>query len=247
MTKQLLVSGGSLDFRILAPAHCRFAAISQPPPGALPTSGDALRRTVPRGERGWPNPSRPAAFDVTVPTPASRPNADDRLSRAPLAGVEGGDCIIEGCDIADVGAQSPVPHALDDLVQLRPIRLDDEIDCQTFRGSRLNRADDRHQRSSSPDQACGSLLDVTADEIENQVDTADVFQPVIREVDKLLCAKVDRLLAVGGASGADDVCAGFAGQLRHHRSNRAGRAVRKDGLPRLEAPVLEQALPGRKP
>src|SRR5207247_7359827 len=92
-------------------------------------------------------------------------------------------------------------------------------------------------------QACGPLLDVAADDIENQIESADVVQDVVVEVDELLRAKVERLLAVGGPSGADDVCAELACELRHHRPDCAGRAVRKDTLPRLKAAVLEQPLP----
>src|SRR6516162_9678681 len=58
-----------------------------------------------------------------------------------------------------------------------------------------------------------------------------------------LRAKVEHRLTVDLASGADDVGAGLARELRHHRPNCAGRAVRKDALPRLQAAVLEQSLP----
>ena len=59
-------------------------------------------------------------------------------------------------------------------------------------------------------QACGPLLDVAADDIEHQIDDADVFQRVVVEVDELLRAEVERLLTVGSASGADDVGAELA-------------------------------------
>ena len=66
---------------------------------------------------------------------------------------------------------------------------------------------------------------------------------VVLEVDELLRAEVERLLTVGGASGADDVGAGLSCELRHHRPDCAGRAVREDALPRLKTAVLEQSLP----
>src|ERR1700747_3674468 len=50
-------------------------------------------------------------------------NADDRLPGASLGRVEGGDGIVEGRDVADVGPQSSVPHPLDDLTQLGTIGL----------------------------------------------------------------------------------------------------------------------------
>ena len=106
-------------------------------------------------------------------------NADDRLPVASLGRVEGGDSIVEGRDVADVGPQSSVPHPLDDLTQLGTIGLDNEVDCQPVGGPRLGRPDDGHQGSSGPDQACGPLLDVSADDVEDQIDAADVFQRVV--------------------------------------------------------------------
>src|SRR3954451_16778875 len=170
-------------------------------------------------------------------------NADDRLPVASLRRVEGGDSIVEGRDVADVRPQSSVPHPLDDLTQLGTIGLDDEVDCQAVGGPRLGRPYDAHQGSSGPDQACGPLLDVSADDVEHQVDAADVFQGVVVEVDELVRAEVERLLAVGGAPGADDVGAGLSCELRNHRPDCAGRAVREDALPRLKVAVIEQSLP----
>src|SRR5215475_4748889 len=173
----------------------------------------------------------------------SRTNADDRLPRASLGRVEGGDGIVEGRDVADVRPQSSVPHPLDDLTQLGAIGFDNEVDRQAVGGPRLGRPDDGHQCSSVSNQACGPLLDVATDDIEHQIDAADVFQGVVVEVDELLRAEVERLLTVGRASGADDVGAGLARELRDHRTDCAGRAVREDALPRLKAAVLEQSLP----
>src|SRR2546423_15551779 len=100
-------------------------------------------------------------------------NADDRLPVASLGRVEGGDSIVEGRDVADIGPQSSVPHALDDLTQLGTIGLDDEVDCQAVGGPRLGRPYDGHQGSSGPDQACGPLPDGAADDLQHQVDAAD--------------------------------------------------------------------------
>src|SRR4051794_5436415 len=79
---------------------------------------------------------------------SSRTNADDRLPRAPLGRVEGGDGFVEGQDVADVRPQSSVPNPLDDLTQLDTIGLDDKVDREAFDGPRLARPDDGHQRSS---------------------------------------------------------------------------------------------------
>jgi hypothetical protein len=54
-------------------------------------------------------------------------------------------------------------------------------------------------RASGPDQSRGPLPDVAADDVERQVDGADVFQAVVLEVDKLLRAEVERRLTVAGA------------------------------------------------
>src|SRR3954451_9806347 len=127
----------------------------------------------------------------------------------PLGRVEGGDGIVECRDVADVGPQSSVAHALDDLTELSTIGLDDEVDCQAVGGPRLGRPDDGDQGSSRADQACGPLLDVSADDVEHQVDAADVLEGVVVEVDELLRAEVERRLTVGGPAGADDVGAGL--------------------------------------
>src|SRR6516165_2627 len=164
----------------------------------------------------------------------SRTNADDRLPRASLGRVQGGDGIVEGRDVADVRPQSSVPHPLDDLTQLGTIGLDNEVDRQAVGGPRLGRPDDGHQCSSGSNHACGPLLDVAADDIEYQIDAADVFQRVVVEVDELLRAEVERLLTVGRASGADDIRAGLSCELRHHRPDCAGRTVHEDALPRLK-------------
>jgi hypothetical protein len=174
----------------------------------------------------------------------SRTYANDRLPRASHGRVEGGDGVVEGRDGADVRPQPAVPHPLDDLTQLGAIGLDNEVDRQAVDRPRLGRSDDGNQRSARSNEARGSLPDIAADEIEHQIDSADVFEDVVVEVDKLLRAEVERLLTVGSASGADDVCAGLSGKLRHYRPDCAGRAVREDALPRLKAAVLEQSLTG---
>src|SRR5262245_61035075 len=173
----------------------------------------------------------------------SRANADDRLPRASLGRVEGGDGIVEGRDAADVRLQPSVTHPLDDLGQLGTIGLDNEVDRHAVGGPRLGRADDGHQRSSGSNQACGPFLDVAADDIEDQIDSADVFQGVILDVDELLRAEVERLLTVGGASGADYVSAGLSRELRRDRADCAGSTMHEYALPRLKAAVLEQSLP----
>src|SRR5262245_43193004 len=172
-----------------------------------------------------------------------RTNADDRLACDPVGRVEGHDGLVEGRDLADVRPQSSVPHPLDNLTQLGTIGLDNEVHRQTVSGPRLRRSDDGHHCSSGPDQTRRPLPDVAADDIENQVDAVDVLQSVVLEVDELLRAEVERRLTVGSTSGADDVGTGLTCELRHHRPDCAGRAVREDALPRLKAAVLEESLP----
>jgi hypothetical protein len=131
-----------------------------------------------------------------------RTNADDRLPFESLGRVEGGDGIVEGRDVADVCAESSVPHPLDDLTQLGTIGLDNEVDRQALGGPRLGRPDDGHQCSSGSNQACGPLPDIAADDIEHQIDSADVFEDVVSKVDELLRAEVEHRLTVVGASAA---------------------------------------------
>src|SRR3954465_2119226 len=130
--------------------------------------------------------------------------ADDRLSLDPLGPVEGGNGIVEGSHVADVCPQPTIPEPLDDLTQLGAIGYDDEVDSQAVRGPRPGRAGDGHRRSSGANQTCRPLPDVAADDIENQIDFADVFQGVVVEVDELLCAEVESRLAAASAPRAEN-------------------------------------------
>src|SRR5262249_35963877 len=104
-----------------------------------------------------------------------RMNADDRLSLDSLGRVEGGDGIVEGSHVADVCPQPTIPGSLDDLTQLGAIGYDDEVDSQAVSGPRLGRAGNGHQRSSSANHARRPLRDVAAEDIEHQIDPADIF------------------------------------------------------------------------
>ena len=138
---------------------------------------------------------------------------------------------------------STVPGPPDDLIQLGAIGYDHEVNRPAVSGPRLGRAGDIHQRSPGSNHARGPLPDVAAEDIENQIDAADIFQSFVVEVEELLRAEVERRLTAGGAPGADDVGAGLTCELGCHRTDYAGRTVHKDALPRLKAAVLEQPLP----
>src|SRR5215510_3632413 len=170
-------------------------------------------------------------------------NADDRLSLDPLGRVEGANRLVEDSYGADVCPQPTIPDPLDELTQLGAIGYDDEVDSQAARRPRLGRAGNGHQRSSGANHARGPLRDVAAEDIENQIDPADIFQGVVIEVDELLCAEVESRLTGGSAPGADDVRAGLTCELACHRTDYAGRTVHQDALPRVKAAVLEQPLP----
>src|SRR6201998_4081369 len=170
-------------------------------------------------------------------------NADDCLSLDSLGPVEGGNRIVEGSHFADVCPQPTNPDPLDELTQLGAIGFNDEVDSPAARGPRLSRAGDGHQRSSGANHACRALRDVAAEDIENQIDLAAVFQGVGIEVDELWCAEVESRLTGGSAPGADDVRAGLTCELARHRTDYAGRTVHQDALPRVKAAVLEQPLP----
>src|SRR4026208_960501 len=162
-------------------------------------------------------------------------NADDRLSLDPLGRVEGGNRIVKGSDVADVCPQPTNPDPLSELTQLGAIGYDDEVDGQAARGPCVGRAGDGHQRSSGANQARSPLPDGAADDIENQIDCADVFQGFVIEVDELLCAEVESRLTAASAPGADDVRAGLTCELARHRTDYAGRTVQEDALPPREA------------
>ena len=102
-------------------------------------------------------------------------NANDRLPLASFGAIEDGDGIVEGRDGADVRSQSSIPHPPNDLTQLGTIGLDDEIDRLAIGGPCFGRAGDSHQRSSGSNQCCGPLSDVAAEDIENQINWADIF------------------------------------------------------------------------
>src|SRR6516164_1510957 len=155
---------------------------------------------------------------------------DDRLSLDPLGSIEGGNRIVEGNHVADVCPQPTNPDPLGEITQLGAIGYDDEVDSQAAGGPRLGRAGDGHQRSSGANHARRPLRDVAADDIENQIDFADVFQCIVIEVDKPLCAEVESRLTAASAPGADDVRAGLTCELGRHRTDYAGRAVHEDAL-----------------
>src|ERR1700748_609676 len=158
----------------------------------------------------------------------SRTNADNRLPRASLGRIKSGDGVVEGRYFADVRPQSSVPHPLEYLTQLGTIGLHNEVNCQAVGGPRLGRPDDGHQCSSGSNQARGPLLDLAANNVEHPIDLANVFEGAVVEGDELLRAKVERLLTVGSTSGADDIRACLTRELRHQRTDCAGRAVRED-------------------
>src|SRR5262245_15979359 len=103
-------------------------------------------------------------------------NADDRLSLDPLGRVEGGNPIVQGSLVPDVCPQPTIPDPLDERTQLGAIGYDDEVDSQAARGPRLARAGNGHQGSSGANHARRPLRDVAAEDIENQIDPADIFQ-----------------------------------------------------------------------
>src|SRR5262249_44412780 len=118
-------------------------------------------------------------------------SANDRLALDRLGPVEGGDGVIESRCLADVCPQSSVTCPPDDFTQLGTIGLDNEVNRQAVSGARLGRSGDSHQRSSGSNQACGALRDVAAEDVENQIDCAGIFQGVVFEVDELLRAEVE--------------------------------------------------------
>src|SRR6516225_2638540 len=93
----------------------------------------------------------------TARPPGFLTNADDRLPRAPLGRVEGGDSFVKGRDAADVRPQSSVARPPDNLTQLGAIGYDDEVNRPAVSGPCLGRAGNGHQRSSGTNHERGSL------------------------------------------------------------------------------------------
>src|SRR5262249_10961400 len=118
-------------------------------------------------------------------------NADDRLPLGPLGRVEGGNRIVEGSHVADVCPQPTIPDPLADLAKWGAIGYDAEVDSQAVSGPPLGRAGNGPQRSSGANHARRPLRDVAAEDIENQIAPADIFQGVVIEVDELLRAEVE--------------------------------------------------------
>jgi len=83
-----------------------------------------------------------------------------------------------------------------------------------IRSGGLKAATASSRAATLPDHARRALPDVSADDIENEIDSADVVQVVVPEVDELLCAEVEGRLPVGGTSGTDDVPPASAYWLR---------------------------------
>src|SRR5262249_53063320 len=121
--------------------------------------------------------------------------------------------------------------------------FDDEVDSHAVDGPHLGWSDNGHQRSSGADQTSGSLPDVAADEIEHQIDGADVFESLVVEIDELVGAEVECRLTIGGASGADHIGPDLTCELRDHRADCSGRAVREHTLPGPKTTVHQQSLP----
>src|SRR4030095_4376329 len=108
-----------------------------------------------------------------------------------LCRVKGGDGIVDGRDVADVCPQPSIPHPPDDLTQLGRIGFDNEVDRQAVGGTRLGRSNDRYQGSSGSNPAGGPPADVAPDDIHDQVDSVNLFEDVVLEVDEFLRAKVE--------------------------------------------------------
>src|SRR3546814_3416883 len=129
-------------------------------------------RCLPRGSGDNPcGRAEPLALPES-----SRTNADDCLPRASLGRIEGSDGIVERRDGPDVRPQPSVPHPLDVLTQLGAIRQDNKVDRQTVIRPRLGRPRYGHELSSGSDQPCRPRSYFTADDIENQIDAADVLE-----------------------------------------------------------------------
>ncbi len=177
---------------------------------------------------------------------SSRTNANYRLPRASLGRVEGGDGIVEGRYFADVRPQSSVRTRW--TISLSWARSDSTTKSTAKPSAGRASAGPTTDTSIPPARIRpADRFWMSPPMTSNTRSTPPTSSKrVVVEVNELLRAEVERLLTVGRASGADDVGAGFPRELRHHRPDCAGRAVREDALPGLKAAVLEQSLPRRE-
>ena len=63
-----------------------------------------------------------------------------------MGSIERRDGVVEGRDVADVRPQPSVTHTPDDLTQMGPIGLDNEVDRQAVAGSDLKDTRDKLRR-----------------------------------------------------------------------------------------------------
>ena len=115
-----------------------------------------------------------AAESLTLPQ-SSRANADDRLSLDSLGRVECGDRIPERSHLADVRPQPTTRTRWTSSVNWARSGTTTKSIARPARGPRLCRAGNGHQRPSGANQGRGPLRDVAAEDIENQIDLADIF------------------------------------------------------------------------
>src|SRR5262245_33600125 len=130
-----------------------------------------------------------------------------------------------------------------DLLQLAPVRLDDEerrIEPGFAGGRRLFR--DRHESPSVADHRRCLPEDVTAGGVEHEVYRVEVSQT--GGVMHLVCAEGTRVIGVPGRSGPDHVGPTPSSELGREVPDATHRTGDEDPFPRLQATVLEEPLPG---
>jgi hypothetical protein len=97
------------------------------------------------------------------------------------------------------------------------IGLDNEIDGAPVGGAKVRRSDDGYERSSGSDERGRPFLYVAADDIEHQVNAANVFQQIAAEIDEFMGAEVEGLLAsaLGRKRSSDDRDQRTVGRVRN--------------------------------
>ena len=98
---------------------------------------------------------------------------------------------------------------MDDLEQLGTIGLDDKVDGEAVSGASLDGSDDGDKDASGAENRSGPLPDVAADDIEDEIDLADVLETVVFKIDKFMYLSVlagepfkELLIAEGLGDGA---------------------------------------------
>ena len=135
------------------------------------------------------------------------------------------------------------------LDQLLPVGFDDEPDKAHVKSlchiSRRWGTNDGDQHSSWFDHLPGALQGVATNRIKDEVDIMNhVLEARGGVIDELIGSQFAQEITIACRSGRNDICACLPCQLDGEDANAACASVDQDSLPRDQARVFKEALPG---